>query len=169
MNIAEGPHMDLPVSLSRRHAIRLLGGAALVASPIALQSTDASAARGWCVADPFLRIAGQYAHVYITSSSDMMRSANGKIRLKVTLPRGVEGKLRDILSDFGDGYDVDFYSSSSLLVANGKIPVQFSVYCPARDGTLPVTVEFAPNSTTVLTPASAAGTANSWITFRAGY
>lgn len=154
--------------LSRRRALRLLGGAALAAVPVFRLAGDASAARSWCRADPLLRIAGQDVHVYITSSIAMLNAATDKIRLTVTLPSGIRGKLVDVLADFGKGYDVRFLSSSALQVVNGQVPALVSVYCPARDSMLPVTVEFAPVDTGPLTPASATGTANAWILLRAG-
>jgi hypothetical protein len=154
--------------LSRRRALRLLAGAALAAAPAFRFAGEASAARGWCRADPLLRIAGQYVHVYITSTTAMLRSATDKIRLVVTLPSGVSGKKVDILADFGEGYDIRFQTSSTLQVVNGRVPVRVAVYCPARDGTLPVIVDFAPVGTGPLTAGSSTGTANSWVTLLAG-
>lgn len=98
----------------------------------------------------------------------MLASANGKIRLSVTLPRRIEGKLIDIVSDFDEGYDVQFTSSASLQTVDGRIPVEIAVYCPARDGSLPVHVEFSPVGTGPLTWATAQGSANQWIALRAG-
>ena len=157
---------DQPVS--RRRAIRLLGGAALAAVPALRFAGEADAARGWCRADPLLRIAGQSVHVYITSSNAMLRSASDKIRLTVVIPLGVRGRLVDVLADFGEGYDVRFRESSMLQVVNGRVPVRVAVYCPARDSTLPVIVEFAPVGDGPLSPGSASGTANAWVSLRAG-
>jgi hypothetical protein len=98
----------------------------------------------------------------------MLDSATDKILLRVALPPGVDGKLRDILSDFDKGYDVRFTTSSALQVVNGLIPVRLAVYCPARDSSLAVNVQFSPVDAGPLTPASAAGTANEWIDFQAG-
>jgi hypothetical protein len=154
--------------LSRRHALRLLGGAALAAVPAFRLAGDVSAARGWCRADPLLRIAGQYVHVYISSYAAMLKSATDKIRLTVILPPGVAGRKVDVLADFGKGYDIRFLSSSALQVVNGRVPVIAAVYCPARDSTLPVIVDFAPVGTGPLSPGSATGTANAWVSLRAG-
>ena len=155
-------------SLTRRAVLRALAASALAAVPVTGLVERAAAGRLWCRADPVLRIGGQTAHVYITSSAAMLTSATDKIRLNVTLPQGVEGKLVDILADFGKGYDVRFATSSTLKTAGGKISVQVAAYCPARDGTLPVTVEFVPVDTGPLTSGTAAGTANTWVTLRAG-
>jgi hypothetical protein len=151
-------------ALTRRTMFRLLGGAALAAVPALRLAEEATAGRTWCRADPVLRIGGQTAHVYITSPVEMLKSATDKIMLRVTLPRGVEGKLTDILADFGRGYDVRFATSSALTAVDGVIPVQLAVSCPARDATLPVTVEFAPVGDGPLVSAAASGTANAWIT-----
>jgi hypothetical protein len=155
-------------SLTRRAVLRSLGAGAIAAAPTIGLVEKAAAGRLWCRADPLLRIAGQTAHVYITSSATMLTSATDKIRLTVTLPPGIEGKLVDVLADFGEGYDVRFVSSSTLKTVVGKVPVQLAVYCPARDGTLPVTVEFVPVNTGPLTAGTAAGTANTLVTLRAG-
>ena len=160
--------MDMTDLLTRRGAIRLIGGTALATLPLAMRSSDAQAARGWCMADPLLRIAGVDAHVYIASPEAMLRSATDKIRLLVALPRGVEGKLIDILSDFGEGYEVRFSTLPGVRASTGKIPVRLAVYCPARDSTLPVHVEFAPVGAGSLTAGSATGMANDWIIFRTG-
>lgn len=160
--------MDTSLLLTRRRAIQLVSGAALTGLGLTRQSDDALAARGWCQADPLLRIAGQQAHVYITSSRTMLRSATDKILLNVTLPRGVDGKLIDILSDFGEGYDVEFYSSRDMQVVDEMVPVRLAVYCPARDSSLPVTVEFVPVGDGPLSVSNAAGTANDWILVTTG-
>jgi hypothetical protein len=155
--------MNATSTLSRRAALRLLGGGAVAAVTASRFAADASAARGWCRADPLLRIGGQYVHVYITSPAAMLSSATDKIRLRVVVPSGVSGKLVDVLSDFGKGYDVRFVTSSALQVVNGKIPVALAVYCPARDSTLPVSVEIAPVNIGPLASGSGTGTANSLI------
>lgn len=154
-------------ALTRRTMFRLLGGATLAAVPALRLAGDAGAARSWCRADPVLRIGGQTAHVYISSPIEMLRSATDKIRLRVTLPSGVQGKLIDILADFDEGYDVRFSTSTALTVAGGVIPVQLAVNCPARDETLPVMVEFAPVGDGQLRAGTAAGTADQWITLLA--
>ena len=160
--------MPATQTISRRRALRLLGGAVLATVPALRLADEAEAARGWCRADPLLRIAGQSVHVYITSSTPMLRSATDKIRLTVVVPYGVRGRLIDVLADFGEGYDVGFRESSTLQVVDGRVPVRVSVYCPAQDSSLPVTVEFFPVGDGPLSPGSASGTANSLITFRAG-
>jgi hypothetical protein len=160
--------MNTNRTITRRRAFRFVAGATLSALATTRLGGEAAATRGWCRADPLLRIAGQEAHVYITSSRAMLSSATDKIVLNVTLPQGVEGKLIDILSDFGDGYRVRFYTSSTLQVVDGQIPVVLAAWCPARDATLPVSVEFAPVGVGRLTSGANSGTANAWIAVSAG-
>jgi hypothetical protein len=152
---------------SRRHGFRLLGGAALAAVPALRFAGDASAARGWCRADPVLRIAGQTVHLYISSPAAMLKSATDKIRLVVMLPAGVDGKRIDVLADFGRGYDIRFVSLPTVKVVNGRVPALVTVYCPARDATLPVNVDFAPIGAGPLAAASASGKADALITLLA--
>jgi hypothetical protein len=153
---------------SRRHALRLFTGGAVAATVGLRSALSTEAARRWCVADPVLRIAGQEVHVYISSPPEMLQSATDKIRLTVTLPSLVSGKLIDIESDFGEGYDVRFYTSSSLVATVGHVPMLIAVYCPARDSSLAVNVKVAPVGTGPVSAASASGTANTWIKFAAG-
>jgi hypothetical protein len=160
--------MDQPAPrLARRVALRLVGAASL-GLPAAVGGRAAAAGRSWCRADPVLRIGGQTAHVYIASYVEMLAAATDKIRLVVTVPVGVRARLDDILADFGEGYDVRFAETRELRAANGRIPVRIAVYASASDGTLPVVVDFAPVGSGPLTAAGATGTANRWITFRAG-
>src|SRR5262245_47565601 len=126
--------------ISRRQALQLMCGAAIVTLATSVSTGEVSAARGWCRADPLLRIAGQQVHVYISSPNDMLRSATDKIRLIVMTPPGIEARKISILADFGKGYDIRFVNISSLQVVNGRAQVRLSVYCPARDSTLPVNV-----------------------------
>ncbi len=149
---------------SRRHVFRLFGGAALAAVPALQIAENASAARGWCRADPLLRIAGQSVHVYISSLDAMLKSATGKIRLTVMVPAGIEGKRIDVLTDFGKGYDIRFLPVSNLKVLSGRVPTLLTVYCPARDATLPVIVDFTPVGSGPLTAASATGKADTLVT-----
>jgi hypothetical protein len=154
--------------LSRRQALRHFAGGAVAATVGVCSIAATEAARRWCLADPVLRIAGQSVHVYIGSTLEMLESATDKIRLTVTLPLGVRGRLSDIAADFGEGYDVRFSSSSTLVATGSHVPMLVNVYCPARDSTLPVTVDVAPVGTGAVSAATGSGTANTWIKVRAG-
>jgi hypothetical protein len=153
---------------TRRDTIRAIAGGGLALAAGWRWTNTADAARRWCFADPVLRIDGQTVHVYISSDVEMLRSATDKIRLIVTLPSGVRGRLTDIESDFGEGYDVDFAESRQLSAADDSIAMRIAVYCPARNSDLPVNVEVAPIGDGRVQASSASGTANQWIRFTAG-
>ena len=151
----------MPRRYSRRAVGRLLGLAAL-SLPAALRVVDARAATAWCRSDPVLEIDDRLAHVYISSPVEMLAAATDKIRLTVTVPHDAHPGLEDILADFGHGYDVRFNKTRRLRATAEGTPVEISVCAPARDGTLPVVVEFAPGVGAHAT-AAARGTANAWI------
>ena len=154
--------------VSRRQAVRLLAAGPLALAAIAREYGSASAARGWCLADPVLRIGEQSAHVYISSLSAMLSSATDKIILQVTLPVGIKGQLTKVNADFGKGYRVRFFESSDLVATRSHVPVRFAVYCPARNSALPVNVDFAPMGEGRLTAASTTGSADAWIFLATG-
>jgi hypothetical protein len=154
--------------LSRRHVLKLVAGSAFTV-PIRLgRIKSASAARGWCLADPVLRIGGQSVHVYIGSEADMLQDATDKIQLRVTVPTGVRGEVREIAADFGKGYRVRFEESSALIATRTHIPIEVRVYAPANTNTLPVTVDIVPVGTGPLTAASTSGVSNFWIALATG-
>src|SRR4051794_13369250 len=151
------------MNFSRRQVFQLVCTGAIASLAPSIFRGNASAARGWCRADPLLRIAGQQVHVYISSPTAMLQSATDKIRLTVMLPVGVEGRKLDVLADFGKGYDIRFLTSAGLMVVGGRVPVVVSVYCPALDASLPVEVVISPVGSGPLASASATGSANSLV------
>jgi hypothetical protein len=150
--------------ISRRQALQVIDSATFATLTAVVGSGKASAARGWCRADPLLRIAGQYVHVYISSPNEMLQSATDKIRLIVMLPPGVAARKISIRADFGKGYDIRFVTVSTLKVVKGRVPVVFTVFCPARDSRLSVNVEFTPVGSGPLVGASSTGSANELVT-----
>jgi hypothetical protein len=159
---------ELIAPRTRRQLFCWMAGGTIAAA-LAIHSTSKTdAARRWCLADPVLKIDGQKVHVYISSPPEMLKSATDKIRLVVSLPPHVDGKLIAIESDFGKGYDVDFRRSSNSIAGEDYVPLYFAIYCPARDGSLQVNVDIAPVSDGLIRPASTTGTANNWITLASG-
>jgi hypothetical protein len=63
---------------------------------------------------------------------------------EVVEPDPTEHAVAPVEADFDEGYDVDFVTSRALAVEDGRVPMRVSVYCPARDGSLPVLVEVEP-------------------------
>ncbi len=123
------------------------------------------AARVWCRSDPVVEIGGQTADVFVSAPAEAPTLVTGPTRVVVTVPKGVSTRL--VVSDpgFGKGTEVSFAKSKRLRSTRTGTEVRVSVYVPASDD-MPVRVEFAPHVVGVLTPASAEGTANQWITLR---
>ncbi|HYN88701.1 MAG TPA: hypothetical protein VER55_09230 [Ardenticatenaceae bacterium] len=161
---------DSPCRHPRRDAVRLLGLAALTL-PAALRPSAAYALRGWCRLDPIVMIDGQLASIFVASYLEMQLLATGKTQVIVTVPPGVRSQLVATDVGFGlHGYDVRFAESGELTATHDGLDIQIEVVVPARDareGPLPVTVDFIPIGFGRLTPGSAEGLANTWVILRA--
>jgi hypothetical protein len=132
--------------------------------------TDASAARGWCRADPVIMVDGQLADVFVGSKVEMLLQATGPIKMEIIIPTGSKGAV--ILTDLGflKGYNIVFKQSSSLKRTATHTQVRIRVYAPAKTSSLPVTVTFAPRTLLtsslfdILIGTSVTGTSNQWVT-----
>ncbi|HEY7031338.1 MAG TPA: hypothetical protein VH482_08435 [Thermomicrobiales bacterium] len=129
----------------------------------------ASAGRSWCRVDPVVMIDGQLADVFVASDLKMLLTSTGPIKMTISIPEGSQGWV--VLTDLGfaKGYDIDFVETSSLQRHGRRTPVTVDVYAPAKDGSLPVTVTFAPRTLgsslgDILFGMSADGHANEWVT-----
>ena len=157
-------------SVSRRSFLRAAGaGAAALAATQLPGARGASAGRAWCRVDPVVLIDGQLADIFLGSSVEMLVKASGPIKLRISIPEGSRGRV--VLTDlgFGRGYDIAFVKTSALTRGDGRTPVIVEAYAPARDGSLPVSVTFAPRTldsslADILFGMSAEGSANEWIT-----
>jgi hypothetical protein len=150
-------------SITRRHALRLLGGGALVAVAAAGRPRGTDAARTWCRTDPVVKIDGKVADIWLSSYRELHGSASGPAEIVVSVPVGVSTEL--LASDLGfgrHGYRVSFTQSGSLKKLPTRCQVQVSVYVPSTDGSLPLQVDFLPRSSG-LTAASASGSVNKWV------
>jgi hypothetical protein len=153
--------------------IRLLLALAIFAGiAVGVQPSRTEAARGWCLADPVVMIDGQLADIFVSSQLAMLTSANGPIKMVITIPKGSRGIV--VLTDLGflRGYNISFQESTSLKKTKTHTPVVVSVYAPSKKS-LPVTVTFAPRSLSrgliaVLFGMSASGTSNSWVKLSTG-
>jgi hypothetical protein len=137
---------------------------------VAIAPGQSEAARGWCTADPVVLIDGQLADIFVSSDPSMLTSANGPIKMEITIPTGSTGTV--VLRDLGflHGYSITWKYSSSLRHTTAHTQVQVRVYAPSRM-TLPVTVTFAPRSLSsgllaVLIGQSASGQSNSWVSLK---
>jgi hypothetical protein len=151
--------------ISRRTFAAMTAGFVLAGAGI----RAASAGRSWCREDPVVMIDGQLADVFVASDLKMLLSATGPIKMKISMPVGSKGWV--VLTDLGftKGYDISFVETSALQRSGGRTPVTVDVYAPARDSSLPVTVNFAPRSlgsglADILFGMSADGYANQWVT-----
>ncbi|MEA2584517.1 MAG: hypothetical protein QOF33_2602 [Thermomicrobiales bacterium] len=153
------------ISLGRSRMSRLVATAALALAALGLLLTgpSAEAGKGWCRADPVVIIDGQIADVFGGSTPTILLKTPGPIKVVVKVPVGTKTKL--VISDlgFGRGYDFRFAESRDLVKSGGKIPVRVEAYVPARGTKLPVTVYFAPRLLGILSPASADGHTNNWV------
>ena len=147
------------VNRRRKLALALAALVYLVALP------GADAHRTWCRTDPVVVIGGTTADIFVAGPLDAPLLVTGPTEIVVTVPVGVDAWL--VASDLGFGYGdvVEFAQSPRLRQTATGIDVEVRVLVPAREA-MPVLVEFAPRLLGLLSPASAEGTANTWITLR---
>ena len=133
---------------------------------VGLTARDASAARGWCLADPVIMVDGQLADVFVTSDLAMLTAANGPIQLVIAIPKGSKGSV--VLTDlgYGHGYKISFVQQANLTRTSHHTQIHIRAYVPATTA-LNVQVNFAPRSlnaglTAILLGKTAEGVANSW-------
>jgi hypothetical protein len=125
-------------SVNRRSVLRLIGGGTLALAGIAaFGAGEASAARGWCRADPEFRINGKLLHVYISGSQQLHDVATGPTDVTLTVPRrGVDVQFVWADEGFGGlGYDVKIIEVDWLEVepASGAVPFVVKACVPAQE------------------------------------
>jgi hypothetical protein len=162
--------MSTQLAFDRRQLFRLASaGVASAAAVSLLGGREASAGRAWCRTDPVVMIDGQLADVFVSSDLKMLTQATGPVKMRIYVPEGSQGLV--VLTDvgFARGYDIDFIETSELTRRKGKTPVVVKVYAPAKDSSLPVSVNYAPRALgsslkDILFGMTADGNANEWIT-----
>jgi hypothetical protein len=112
--------------------------------------------------DPLVMIDGNLADVFVAVPLLDLLKVNGPTEIIITTPPDVDAYLILTLVGFGYGEIVTFETSPSLQVTEEGIDLWIQVYVPARQD-IPVLVDFAPRVVGILWPASAEGTANSWV------
>ena len=137
---------------------------AALAPVVAARRVDAG--RAWCRTDPVVSIAGDVADIFTSAPLTAPLLVTGPTEIVVTVPEGVPAAV--VLTDlgFGKGEVISFQESSKLRATDRGVEVLIKVRVPATDDTMPVRVEFAPRIIGILWPASAEGTANSWVVLR---
>ena len=123
----------------------------------------AEASRGWCRSDPFIVIEGAVVDIFCTAPLEAPWSVTGPTEIVVSVPVGVSAALVVKGVGFGRGEVVHFEEKSRLKQLADGIELEVGVYVPANRE-LPIGVEFARNLVGILTPTTAEGVTNQWIT-----
>ncbi|MDP9357648.1 MAG: hypothetical protein M3R02_20650 [Chloroflexota bacterium] len=132
----------------------------------ALAVQGANAGTSWCRSDPVVGIESRPADIFVRALLEAPLLVTGPTHIVISVPPGIDTML--IASDlgFGQGEIVEFSESASLKATAERIDVRIRVYVPATDDSMPVLVEFTPEVVGVLAPASAQGTANTWVSLK---
>lgn len=141
----------------------VLGGLVLL---FALAPQGANAGTGWCRTDPAVAIDRRPAEIFVGAPSEAPLFVTGPTHIVITVPPGIDAMLVASGVGFGQGEIVEFAESPSLKSTAEQIDIRIKVYVPAADNTMPVLVEFAPEVVGIFAPASAEGTANTWVSLR---
>jgi hypothetical protein len=136
----------------------MLGVLALLVS-----AAPASAGHLWCARDPVITVNGQVVDVLVSSYTEINASANGPVKLVVTVPAGSSAKVLATDHGFGYGYSVTLKTSSTLKATAKSTPVCVEVYAPATDATLPVKIDVKPRSVGPVKATTTQGLAASWV------
>jgi hypothetical protein len=144
----------------RRFAPRLLP---LLALMLLLSTQGASAARGWCLADPHISVGGRTSNITVGYDASYANTTTGPIQLIVTVPKGKTVQILQQDPGFGYGWQITVQVSSKLPVTPGPTSVQLSVYVPAATA-LPIQIVSDPDCSPCPTTTRTT-TANTWITF----
>ena len=124
----------------------------------------ARASVGWCRSDPVVLIGDDITDIFLSAPADAPLKVTGPNEIVVTIPDTLSASVVSVPLGFGKGERVTVVQSANLKANPKWIEVQIDVFVPAKDGSMPVVVEFAPRVTGVLGPARAEGVANTWIT-----
>jgi hypothetical protein len=127
------------------------------------QRFTAEASRGWCRSDPFIAIEGAVVDIFCTAPLEAPWYVTGPTEIVVSVPVGVSAALVVAGVGFGRGEVVHFEEKSRLKQLADGIELEVGVYVPANRE-LPIGVEFARNLVGILTPTTAEGVTNQWIT-----
>lgn len=137
----------------------------------------AGAARGWCRADPVVRLDNYTAAVYLSAPLDQWHQNSSSGDVLIEHPKDtVTMKLwEDPNLYFGQGVSTNFTTNSTLRKYATYMDIQIKVRVPATTNAMPILVEWAPgpvrwdaNGDPLPNPvlASKAGFANQWIVLK---
>lgn len=156
--------MDSAPAVTRRHVLRLIGGAALAAVPALYVAGEASAKRAWCRLDPTVWVDGQVVHLYVSGLLDVEYDVSGPTKVVIRVPPEVAYALLEQDAGFGQGYDISFAADRKLKAEDNKLEIAADVFVPAtaQGKGQPILVEWVPDGT-VEVAAKKEGTTNAWI------
>jgi hypothetical protein len=138
-----------------------------IAFTLAASPSAVSAGPMWCRSDPLVLIDGYLVDIIVSIPLDDLSRVTGATRIEITTPPDVSVALASPGVGFGYGEDVSFRASPSLDVTRQGMEVRIKVLVPAKDNAVPVTVEVAPRLVDILSPSTAEGYANGWVTQQA--
>jgi hypothetical protein len=166
---AKGGSMDqTPLGTGASRATsrrRVLQSAATLATMAVVGDRQGSlaASRGWCRSDPFIAIEGVVIDIFCTAPLEAPWYVTGPTEIVVSVPVGVSAALVVAGVGFGHGEVVRFEEKSRLKQLADGLELEVGVYVPANRE-LPIGVELARNLVGILTPTTAEGLTNQWIT-----
>jgi len=146
---------------------RVIASSAFAVLAALILALPASAGISWCRVDPIFTLDGKVGHVYLSAPEDALSLNNSSIDVVIAHPfKSATNLVYNESIAFGQGMSTNFMETTYLKKTNLGYEIEVRVYVPASSSSMPVLVEFAPGDGTVVT-ASAVGTANQWIVFRA--
>jgi hypothetical protein len=170
-------------TISRRFALKLIGGAAL-ALPVGLSlRDDAAAGRTRCRRDSVIELRnaqgtkGNTAAIYLSAFAEEYELNSSSCDVVIEHPRDARtSKLwEDPNGYFGQGLSTNFSVNSKLRVTATGMDVRVRLYVPASRSSMQIKLEWAPgpiqwdanhDPLPAKVTASATGTANKWITLQ---
>ena len=144
---------------------RMAKACLLALALLTFNSFSTSASIGWCRSDPVLQIEGALADIFVSIPASDVPEVTGPTQFVITTPVGVKKAVLLTSPGFRYGETVTFQESHALKMNSKGIQLRIAAYVPSMDGTTPVLVEFAPRVVGILSPISAKGSTNQWITY----
>jgi hypothetical protein len=129
---------------------------------LSLTPHGTSASVGWCRSDPVVMFETDLADIFVAAPPAVLLKVTGPTEIVVTIPEGVSASVVTYGQGFGRGESITIVSSPDLQKTTSGIQVRIDVLVPATEN-LPIRVEFAPRVVGILSPASANGFANTWV------
>jgi hypothetical protein len=128
--------METAALLTRRNALRLIGGMTLASLPALALVEQAQAGRAWCRVDPDVYLEGTFVRVDVAVPQEYLPLVCGPTKLWFNLPSAVDRRLDWADAGFnGLGYDVGFSTAYQPNKPCAKFSVNLSVKVPISNGT----------------------------------